>query len=68
MPAGTPAAIVSRLNAEMNKALAEGNVRDGFLQSAQDPVGGTPAAFQQLLQEDFQKYERLVRELAIKVN
>jgi tripartite-type tricarboxylate transporter receptor subunit TctC len=68
VPTGTPAAVVARLNAEMNKALAEPSVRDSFLQSAQEPVGGTAAAFQQLLREDFQKYERLVRELAIKAN
>ncbi|MCC6777300.1 MAG: tripartite tricarboxylate transporter substrate binding protein [Hyphomicrobiales bacterium] len=68
VPSGTPAAIVTRLNAEMNRALAEASVRDAFLQSAQDPVGGTPAEFQQLVRDDFQKYERLVRELAIKAN
>lgn len=68
VPSGTPAAIVARLNAEMNRALAETSVRDAFLQSAQDPVGGTPAQFQQLVRDDFQKYERLVRELAIKAN
>ena len=32
-PAGTPPAIVARLNAEMNKALAEAAIRDSFLQS-----------------------------------
>jgi len=68
VPAGTPPAIIARLNAEMNKALAEAAVRESFLQSAQEPVGGTIDAFARLLRDDFGKYERLVRDLNIKAN
>src|SRR5215510_5763469 len=39
-PVGTPPAITARLNTGMNKALADPAVRNGFLESAQDPVGG----------------------------
>ncbi len=41
VPPGTPAAIVSRLNAELNKALQEPAIRDNLLKAAQDPVGGS---------------------------
>jgi tripartite-type tricarboxylate transporter receptor subunit TctC len=68
VPAGTPPAIVARLNAEINKALAEAAIRDGFLQSAQEPVGGSAEAFARLVREDFAKYERLVKDLNIKSN
>jgi tripartite-type tricarboxylate transporter receptor subunit TctC len=68
VPAGTPPAIVARLNAEMNKALAEAAIRDSFLQSAQEPVGGSAEQFLRLVREDFAKYERLARELNIKAN
>jgi tripartite-type tricarboxylate transporter receptor subunit TctC len=68
VPAGTPPAIVARLNSEMNKALAVATIRESFLQSAQEPVGGSAEAFSRLVREDFAKYERLVRELNIKVN
>lgn len=67
VPAGTPPAITARLNAEMNKALAIPAVRDVFVQSAQEPIGGTPEQFARLVREDFGKYERLSRELNIKV-
>ena len=40
VPAGTPPDIAARLNAEINKALASAAVRESFLQSAQEPVGG----------------------------
>jgi tripartite-type tricarboxylate transporter receptor subunit TctC len=68
VPAGSPPAIVARLNAEMNKALAEPAIRDSFLQSAQEPVGGSAADFARLLRDDFAKYERLVKDLGIKGN
>jgi tripartite-type tricarboxylate transporter receptor subunit TctC len=68
VPAGTPPAIGTRLNAEIGKALADPAVRASFLQSAQDPVGGTAEEFSRLVREDFQKYERLVKELNIKAN
>ena len=61
------AAIIARLNAEMNKALQDAAVRKVFVDSAQDPVGGTAEQFSKLVHEDFAKYDRLVRELNIKV-
>jgi tripartite-type tricarboxylate transporter receptor subunit TctC len=67
-PAGTPPAIVARLNAEMNKALAEAAIRESFQQSAQEPVGGSAEQFLRLVREDFDKYARLTKELNIKAN
>ena len=67
VPAGTPQAVVARLNTEMNKALQDAAVRKVFTDSAQEPVGGTPQQFSKLVHEDFGKYEKLVRELNIKV-
>ena len=68
VPAGTPPAIGARLNAEINKALAEAAIRDSFLQSAQEPVGGSAEAFARLVRDDFERYARLVKELNIKSN
>ena len=68
VPTGTPAAIVERLNAEINTALAEPAIRDNFLQAAQEPVGGSAAQFATLVREDDAKYARLAQQLNIKVN
>jgi tripartite-type tricarboxylate transporter receptor subunit TctC len=68
VPAGTPSAVVARLNSEMNKALAEAAIRESFLQSAQEPVGGSAEQFLRLVRDDFDKYARLVKELNIKAN
>jgi len=50
----------------MRKALADPAVRKGFLDSAQEPIGGTADQFAQLVRDDFAKYARLVKELNIK--
>jgi tripartite-type tricarboxylate transporter receptor subunit TctC len=68
VPAGTPAAVVERLNAEINKALADPAIRENLLKAAQEPVGGSAAQFAQLFGDDYKKYERLVKELNIHVN
>src|SRR3989454_11430170 len=67
-PVGTQPAITARLNTEMNKALADPTVRKGFLDSAQEPVGGAPDHFAQLVRDDFAKYARLLKELKIKAD
>ena len=68
VPAGTPAAIINRLNAVTNSALADATVRESFLQSAQEPIGGSADQFSRLVRDDFEKYGRLVKELNIKSN
>jgi len=68
VPAGTPPAIAVRLNTEIGKALAEAAIKQNLTQSAQEPIGGSAEQFARLVQEDFEKYARLVKELNIKVN
>jgi tripartite-type tricarboxylate transporter receptor subunit TctC len=68
VPAGTPDSIVTRLNAEIDKALAEPSIRDSLLKAAQEPVGGSAAQFDKLYRDDYDKYARLVKELNIHVN
>jgi len=68
VPAGTPPAIIARLNNEINKALTDQGIRDNFLQSAQEPVGGTAEQFSRLVHDDYEKLGRLVRELNIKAD
>jgi tripartite-type tricarboxylate transporter receptor subunit TctC len=65
-PAGTPLAIAEILNSEIGKVIADPEVRKNFLDSAQEPVGGTAEQFASLVREDYAKYGRLVKELNIK--
>jgi tripartite-type tricarboxylate transporter receptor subunit TctC len=66
VPAGTPAAIVARLNSVIGKALAEPAIRQNFLEANQEPVGGSSSEFTRLLHADYEKYARLAKELNIK--
>jgi len=68
VPAGTPAEVVKRLNAEVDKALALPAMRQRFAQAALEGVGGSPEQFARLYRDDFEKYGRLVKELSIKIN
>jgi len=65
-PAGTPRTITERLNSEIRKAIADPAVRKEFLNSGQEPVGGTAEQFSNLVREDFAKFGRLVKDLDIK--
>jgi tripartite-type tricarboxylate transporter receptor subunit TctC len=65
-PAGTSPAITTLLNVTVGKALADPAVRKGFLDSAQEPTGGTADQFALLVREDYAKFARLVKELNIK--
>ena len=66
VPAGTPARIIERLNAEVGKALADPAIKANLVNSAQEPIGGSPDQLDRLTRDDFAKYERLVRTLNIK--
>ena len=68
VPGGTPPAIAARLNTEIGKALSDNAIQSNLEKSAQEPVGGSADAFAQLVRDDFAKYERLVKQLNIKVN
>lgn len=64
-PAGTPADIVTRLNNEFSKALADPDVVAKLALHAQEPTGGSPDDFAAFLKLESEKYRRLVQELGI---
>jgi tripartite-type tricarboxylate transporter receptor subunit TctC len=65
-PAHTPPAIALRLNAEIGRALSDPAVRQGLLDSAQEPVGGSAEEFTQFVSAASLKFAKLVKELNIK--
>jgi tripartite-type tricarboxylate transporter receptor subunit TctC len=67
-PAGTPPAITARLGAEIGHALADPKVRERLLAAGQEPTTGTTEDFARFVHEEFGKYERLIRELDIKLD
>lgn len=66
VPAGTPTAILARLNVEIGSALADPAIRQNFLEADQEPIGGSSAQFARFAREEYEKYGRLVKELNIR--
>jgi tripartite-type tricarboxylate transporter receptor subunit TctC len=65
-PARTPAAVVDRLHAEVQKALASPEVRERMTAVGGEVIPGTRQAMVSLLHSERQRYEKLVRDANIK--
>ncbi len=65
-PAGTPAEIVNRLNAEIGRLSKLEEVRDWLAKQGLEPDYSTPAAFSQRIAADMERYGKIVREIGAK--
>jgi tripartite-type tricarboxylate transporter receptor subunit TctC len=66
-PAGTPADILKRLNAESVKILAMPNVRDALTQRSLEPQGGPPDDVTRALSADYPRMGKIIKQAGIKV-
>ncbi|HET7764462.1 MAG TPA: tripartite tricarboxylate transporter substrate binding protein [Burkholderiales bacterium] len=65
-PAGTPKAIIDRLNAETVRAMHAPDVHERIaVQGGNDIVTGTPEEFAALIRSDLQAYAKLIRDAKI---
>lgn len=62
VPAGTPAAAINRLNADINKALKLPDVQQRLAALGADPLGGSAADFGAYIKSEIAKYTRVVVE------
>ncbi len=67
-PAGMPRALVERLNAEINKALAMPEVRARLDSIGVDVVQSTPEQLASALLKDSERYAKMIKELNIKAD
>jgi tripartite-type tricarboxylate transporter receptor subunit TctC len=65
-PAGTPRPILDRLNLEVNKALATPELRERLEKAGADPVGGSIESFQQRIDQETQRWARVIKFANIK--
>lgn len=66
-PAGTPAAVVEKLNAALNKVVALPEVQARFKIDAVDAMPGTPAAQTRFIEADYQAWRDVVRTQNLKI-
>jgi tripartite-type tricarboxylate transporter receptor subunit TctC len=64
-PAGTPRTIIMQLNRDIITILKTPDVIERFLRQGAEPVYGTPEQFQQLMQAEYVKYQKLVKDAGI---
>jgi tripartite-type tricarboxylate transporter receptor subunit TctC len=65
-PAGTPPAIVAKLNAEMKKALADPAVAERLAGVGLVATGGSPEAMAASINQDLPRFNALVKSIGIK--
>ncbi|MDM9560496.1 MULTISPECIES: Bug family tripartite tricarboxylate transporter substrate binding protein [Bordetella] len=65
--AKTPPDRVERLNAELNKVLADPGVRDALVKQGGNPVGGSSAEFDQFVRAETERWRKVIQAAGIKV-
>ena len=67
-PAGTPSAVIARVNEEIRKSLSAEDLRRKWLSEGAEPEWSTPEAFGKLIRNDIQRFTKLVRDVNITVD
>jgi tripartite-type tricarboxylate transporter receptor subunit TctC len=67
-PAGTPKAVIDRLNAEANKALGSDAMKQKLMEDGSTPLGGTPEQFAAFIRTEHVKWGAAVRDAGIKLD
>ncbi len=66
VPAGTPRAIISRLNTEINRILQDPQiVKTRFTPNSVEPRGTTPERLKEIMQSELIKYQKLAKDANI---
>jgi tripartite-type tricarboxylate transporter receptor subunit TctC len=67
-PAGTPDAIVAKLNAAMNDALKSADVRDTLAKFSSEPLGGTQQEFASFIAAESKRWSEIIRLSGVKID
>jgi tripartite-type tricarboxylate transporter receptor subunit TctC len=66
-PPKTPPAIVSKINADMNEALRQGEVVARLGQLSAEPIGGTPQATAAYMREEVTRWHNVIKSAGVKL-
>ena len=67
MPRGTPREIIEKVNAEVNRALAEPKMRERLAELGGKPIAGTPEDFGKVIAAETEKWAKVVVSSGAKV-
>jgi tripartite-type tricarboxylate transporter receptor subunit TctC len=66
VPKGTPAEIIDKLNTEINAILADPKAKARFAELGASPLPGTPAEFGKLMEDETEKWGKVVKFAGVK--
>ncbi len=66
-PKGTPRAVINRLNAAINQALKQPDVRQRFAASSVEIIGGTPKEFRAYIAAEIKRWGEVARAANIRI-
>ena len=65
-PARTPAALIQKINGDINRILQKPDVRSRFLAMGMVPVGGAPEALRVYLDAEIKRWGKVIVEAGVK--
>jgi tripartite-type tricarboxylate transporter receptor subunit TctC len=66
-PAGTPQAVISKVHADVVKAIAMPDVRERMMAQAAEPIGSTPQEYGAFIASEIAKWSKIVKSSGAKV-
>ncbi len=67
-PAGTPAAVIEKIRAEIDQMVNAPDIRKQFLEMGAEPVGNTPAQMAAQIKSELTSYEALAKQIRLVVD
>jgi tripartite-type tricarboxylate transporter receptor subunit TctC len=67
-PPKTPAAIVDKINADVNAALRERDIRERLAQLSAEPIGGAPWATAAYMREEIERWAKVIKAANVKLD
>ena len=65
-PAGVPAELVTKINADVRKALADPTVKERLANTGNDPMDMSPQEFSKLVRSEIEDYSRVLKAAGVK--
>jgi tripartite-type tricarboxylate transporter receptor subunit TctC len=65
-PAATPRDVITRLNAELNKAVSANDMKEKFTTNGVDAIGGTPEQFRDFIRSESVRFGKVIKDAGIK--
>jgi tripartite-type tricarboxylate transporter receptor subunit TctC len=67
-PPKTPAAVVDKINADVNEALRQGDILARLAQLSAEPIGGSPQATAAYMREEVERWHKVIKAANVKLD